>query len=82
MQYTIRQVPKAVDRAFRAKAKAEGKSLNELAIEALARQAGIDQVALKKPKRDLSFLRMEPDDVKAIREAHEMCDQVDPEAWR
>lgn len=81
MQYTIRQVPKAVDRAFRARAKAEGKSLNQLAIEALALQAGVEG-STKPPKRDLSFMRMEPGDVDAIRLAHEMCDQVDPEAWR
>lgn len=81
MQYTIRQVPKNVDRAFRARAKAEGKSLNQLALEALALQAGVSAPS-KKPKRDLSFFRMDAQDVDAIRKAHEMCDQIDPEAWR
>jgi hypothetical protein len=81
MQYTIRQVPRSVDRAFRARAKAEGKSLNQLAIEAIARQAGVAPQG-DKPNRDLSFLRMDPHDIKALREAHEMCDQIDPEAWR
>jgi plasmid stability protein len=81
MQYTIRQIPKAVDRALRVKAKAQGKSLNQLALEALAQQAGVGS-AVKKSKRDISFLQMEPEDIKAIREAHEMCDQIDPEAWR
>ena len=36
MQYTIRGVPAAVDNALRARARADGKSLNEAAIEALA----------------------------------------------
>ena len=78
MQYTIRKVPKSVDKAFRAKAKAEGKSLNQLAIEALAQRAGVGGAAAA-PKRDLSFMRAHPDDVRAIRHAHELCDQIDPE---
>jgi plasmid stability protein len=73
MQYTIRNVPKAVDNAFRAKAKAEGKSLNQLAIEALAQRAGVGSVVAV-PKRDLSFMRTHPDDVRAIRLAHKLCD--------
>ena len=81
MQYTIRKVPKAVDRALRARAKAQGKSLNQLALEALAQQAGVSGSA-EKPGRDLSFMRIKTADIKAIREAHDMCDQVDPEAWR
>ena len=81
MQYTIRKVPKAVDKALRAKAKAEGKSLNQLAIEALAQRAGVGS-AVSAPKRDLSFMRTHPDDTKAIRQAHELCDQIDPEMWR
>jgi hypothetical protein len=81
MQYTIRKVPKAVDKALRAKAKAEGQSINQLAIEALAQRAGVGST-VGAPKRDLSFMRMHPDDIQAIRDAHEMCDQIDPEAWR
>ncbi len=40
MQYTLRNVPSAVDRALRALARRDGKSLNEAAIEALARALG------------------------------------------
>jgi len=36
MQYTIRQVPKEVDRALRARARTSGKSLNETAVAVLA----------------------------------------------
>lgn len=36
MQYTIRNIPRRIDQALRRKAKAEGKSLNQAAVEALA----------------------------------------------
>ncbi|HWL95206.1 MAG TPA: hypothetical protein VNT79_16925 [Phycisphaerae bacterium] len=42
-QYTIRSIPPGVDRALRRKAKAEGKSLNQMVLEALRREAGFDQ---------------------------------------
>ena len=41
-QYTIRVVPPAVDRALRRRAKEEAKSLNTVALEALARGLEID----------------------------------------
>ena len=37
MQYTIRTVPAAIDRALRQRAREESKSLNLVAVEALAR---------------------------------------------
>jgi hypothetical protein len=79
MQYTIRQVPTTVDRALRSKAKAEGKSLNQIAIEALALRAGVAS-AVTKPKRDLSFLRATPEDIRAIEEAHAWFDSLDRES--
>ncbi len=42
MQYTVRKVPAALDKAIRGKARAEGKSLNEVAVEALAAQDRVD----------------------------------------
>jgi len=82
MQYTIRQVPKAVDKALRAKAKAEGKSLNEVAVEALKTGLGLDDRNV--PKRDLAFLvgTLMPEDAKAMDEARELFEQVDEDAWR
>ncbi len=41
LQYTIRSVPASVDRALRGRAREEGKSLNQTALEALTRAAGI-----------------------------------------
>lgn len=79
MQYTIRQVPKAVDKALRVKAKREKKSLNQLAVEALSRAAGVDTEP-GKPKRDLSFMgKMDDQTAKAIEDAHAWFDRVWPE---
>ena len=36
MQYTLRKVPAEVDRALRARARKLGKSVNQVAVEALA----------------------------------------------
>ena len=44
-QYTIRGVPDVVDRALRRKARSERKSLNEVAVEALHRHAGLDKAS-------------------------------------
>jgi hypothetical protein len=40
MQYTLRNVPPEVDRALKAQAKQLGKSVNQVAVEALARSVG------------------------------------------
>ena len=40
-QYTIRSIPPKVDQALRKRAKKTGKSLNEVALEALAKGAGV-----------------------------------------
>ena len=42
MQYTIRSVPDATDRAVRQRAKDEAKSLNAVVVEALSRGLGLD----------------------------------------
>jgi len=41
MQYTIRNIPKKLDSALRKRAKVEKKSLNQVALEALARATGV-----------------------------------------
>jgi hypothetical protein len=53
-QYTIRNVPRVVDRALRRRAERLSKSLNEVAVDALARGAGVEQEA--KEQHDLDFL--------------------------
>jgi plasmid stability protein len=52
MQYTIRNVPDYLDAALRVSAREQGKSLNEVAIEALARGFGLGQAQVR--QRDLS----------------------------
>lgn len=52
MQYTLRNVPEALDKALRRVAHKQNKSLNEVAIEALARGVGI--AAELGRQRDLS----------------------------
>ena len=42
VQYTIRNVSSALDRALRESARRKGKSLNEAALEALAKGAGLN----------------------------------------
>jgi len=51
MRYTIRNVPNFLDAALRRTAKEQGKSLNEVAIEALSRGAGLGEE--RTPRRDL-----------------------------
>lgn len=52
MQYTLRDIPSLLDSELRRRAKDEGKSLNTVAIEALARGAGVGAAALR--QRDVS----------------------------
>lgn len=78
MQYTIRQIPKQVDQALRAKAKAQKKSLNEVTVEAIQRGLGLGPIG--QPKRDLSFMGgMDDETARAIEEAHDWFDRVWPE---
>ena len=48
MQYTIRNIPDAVDTALRRRARAGAQSLNAVILDALARGAGLDTV---RPRR-------------------------------
>lgn len=52
MQYTLRNIPPQVDEALRLRAREEGRSLNEVAVEALARGVGVTEHEVR--RRDLS----------------------------
>ena len=52
MQYTLRGIPEALDKAIRRRAQAEGKSLNEVTLEALADGLGFGKESVV--YRDLS----------------------------
>ena len=80
MQYTIRNVPDYLDAALRDAAREYGKSLNEVAIEALARGAGLgDQ---QRRHRDLSGIAGSWKRDPAFDSAIAAQDTVDEEMWR
>ena len=50
MQYTLRNIPPVLDRMLRRKAREDGTSLNEVALDALARGAGVTDTAVRHRK--------------------------------
>ena len=80
MQYTIRNVPEALDTALRERAKAEKRSLNEIAVQALVRGMGFSKI--KRRYRDLRDLagswKEDPDFDKAIDDQ----DVIEEELWK
>ena len=82
MQYTLRDIPKAVDAALRRRAKQQGRSLNQIAIEALAAGAGVSINGEPPIKyRDLSDIAGSYVPDPGFEEAMLEQDQVDPEDW-
>lgn len=80
IQYTIRRIPPRLDEALRRKARREGKSLNEAAIEALASGAGVSEQP--KTHHDLDFLIGTWIEDKEFDEAIAAQDTIDPDLWR
>jgi plasmid stability protein len=80
MQYTIRNVPKALDEALRRVARKKGKSLNEVAIEVLARGAGI--TGERGRQRDLSDIAGTWHKDPAFDDALAAQDKVDEGMWQ
>lgn len=80
MQYTIRGIPTPVDEAIRRRARLEQKSLNEVAIEALAEGLGLGAEPVV--RRDLGDIagtwRKDP----AVESALAAQDQVDEGLWK
>ena len=80
MQYTIRNVPGPVDAALRHSARRQGKSLNEVAVEALVRGAGLTESRI--PQRDLADIagswRKDPEFDRALAAQ----DTIDEDLWR
>ncbi|MGH7435911.1 MAG: hypothetical protein ACRENE_09575 [Polyangiaceae bacterium] len=73
-------MPKVIDRALRRRAERLSKSLNEVAVDALARGAGVEQEA--KEHHDLDFLFGSWIDDPAVDAA--VADQraIDADLWR
>lgn len=79
MQYTVRNVPDKLDKELRRRAREEGKSLNEVALEAMAR--GVGQGAETVRYRDLSGIAGSWKDDPEFDRAIADLDTVDPELW-
>ena len=80
MQYTIRNVPDYLDAALRGAAREQGKSLNEVAIEALARGAGLS--GRRRSLRDLSDIAGTWQEDPAFDRALTEQDTIDEAMWR
>lgn len=79
MQYTIRNVPETVDSALRRAAQTQGKSLNEIAIEALTRGAGLTGESIR--QRDLRDVAGTWREDPAFDRALAAQDKIDEELW-
>lgn len=79
-QYTIRTVPPAIDRALRRRAKQEAKSLNAVAVEALARGLELDAAPVE--HADLDSLIGSWQEDKAFDRAIADFERVDEAAWK
>jgi plasmid stability protein len=79
MRYTIRNIPKDLDRALRDLARSEGKSLNAAVIDALRRATGAGQAA---PYHDLDWAFGRWVDDPSFDAAIAEQDQVDDRDWR
>jgi hypothetical protein len=80
MQYTIRGIPDALDEAIRERAKAEGKSLNEVAVEALSDGLGLGTTDIV--RRDVSDVAGTWKAEKAVEAALAGQDHVDLDLWK
>jgi plasmid stability protein len=80
MQYTLRNVPKVLDRALRERAKREGKSLNQVALDALMRAIGAEAEAT--PHRSLADVGGTWIADAEVDRALDDQRAVDPDLWR
>ena len=82
MQYTLRNVPEKVDELLRRKAKEQGRSLNEVAVEALSLGAGVSENGRPLIKRrDLRDIAGTYSYDPGFEEAMKEQDEVDPRDW-
>lgn len=79
-QYTLRAVPSAIDRALRRRARQEAKSLNTVAVEALARGLELDAAPVEHTDLDVLIGSWQEDP--AFDRAIADFERVDAEAWK
>lgn len=80
MQYTIRNVPESLDAALRRSAREQGKSLNDVSLEALARGAGV--LGPRRRQRDLSQIAGTWREDPVFDSAIAAQDTIDADLWR
>ena len=80
MQYTLRNIPAHLDVELRERARREKKSLNQVAIEALA--YGFGTAGTKAPRRSLDDVAGTWKKDAALEAAIDDQDRVDPKMWR
>ena len=78
-QYTLRNIPPALDRALRERAENEGKSLNQVAPRPSSAASACPSG--EEATHDLDHLIGTWQDDPAFDEAVALQDMVDPEAW-
>ncbi len=80
MQYTIRGIPDRLDTALRERARAEGKSLNEIALDALAGGLGIGrELTVRRDLSDIAGTWRKDAELEAALAAH---DRIDSRLWK
>lgn len=80
MQYTIRNIPISLDATLRRRAQEQGKSLNEVAIDALVRGAGLSGERIR--KRDLGFMTGTWQEDPVFDDAIAAQNRVDEDLWQ
>jgi hypothetical protein len=80
MQYTIRKVSNTLDAVLRRWAREQGKSLNAVAIEAMARGAGLSGRAVR--QRDLHDIAGTWRENRAFHRTRAAHEAIEAELWR
>ena len=80
MQYTVRGISPALDKAIRRRAREKGKSLNQVALEALADGLGFSEEEVV--RRDLSGIVGTWKAEAAVESALAAQDEVDEALWK
>ena len=79
-QYTLRNIPREVDRALKRKSQETGKSFNQVAVEALTEGAKVQFRA----RRDLSDIvgTLSGEEAQEIEAEIKRQHQIDPGLWK
>lgn len=80
VQHTIRGIPKPVDEALRRESKQAGRSLNQVAVAALARGLGVTEPPAR--HHDLDALAGTWEEDSAFDRAIRNQDRIDPSLWQ